>query len=156
VTAEPIDLGRFLAAHRDDFDRALSEIETGRKRSHWMWYIFPQVAGLGASSMSRRYAIVSLDEARAFLLDPTLGPNYERIVRAVWHQVVELGMTIHSIFGSPDDVKLVSSLTLFAGAARGSDIMREARPQMDDILRAAEREGLPRCATTERFLTHAH
>lgn len=155
MTTDETELGRFVVAQRDDIGRALEEIDSGRKRSHWMWYMFPQVTGLGSSPMSRQYAIHSIDEAEAFLLHPTLGPNYQRLVDAVWHQVVELGVTIESVFGSPDNVKLVSSLTLFAGVARRLDAADVSPVRMDDILRAAEREGLGRCTTTERFLAAA-
>jgi uncharacterized protein (DUF1810 family) len=152
----PTDLSRF-EAHQNDFDRAVSEIETGRKRSHWMWYIFPQVAGLGISHTSRIYAIESVAEAEAFMLHPTLGPAYRHIVDAVWHQVVEEEVTVSALFGSPDDAKLVSSLTLFAAVARrvqqpSADIANFAT-QADDILRLAYAQGLQRCTTTERFMT---
>ncbi len=149
-------LSRFVEAHGDDFDGALGEIEAGRKRSHWMWYIFPQVTGLGESPMSRRYAIDSVDEAKAFLMHPALGHNYRRIVAAVWHQVVERGVAIHALFGSPDDAKLVSSLTLFAGVARRLDLpspeLATFLANADEILRAAATQGLTACTTTEVFL----
>ena len=149
-------LGRFVEAHEDDFDRALGEIEAGRKRSHWMWYILPQVDGLGASAISRRYAIESVSEAEAFLLHPVLGEHYCRIIDAVWRQVVEQGVTIHQLFGSPDDVKLVSSLTLFAGVARRLALpppeLTTFLANADDILRVAHARGLARCTITETFL----
>ena len=151
-----IDLGRFVEAHADHFDRALDEIEAGRKQSHWMWYIFPQVDGLGASATSRRYAIASASEADAFLLHPLLGRHYRRIVDAVWRQAVERGVGIQRLLGSPDDAKLVSSLTLFAGFARRLD---PPRPEFtafldgaDEILRAAYQQGLAPCTITEAFL----
>ena len=75
VAGDPHDLNRFMLAQADDYGRALAEIRSGRKRSHWMWYIFPQVDGLGFSSMSRRFAIKSLAEARAYLAHPVLGPR---------------------------------------------------------------------------------
>ncbi len=149
------DLRRFVDAYRDDFDRALSEIEAGCKQSHWMWYIFPQVGGLGASAMSRRYAIGDPEEAEAFLLHPDLGARYCRIVDAVWQQVVERQVSIHSLFGSPDDAKLVSSLTLFAGIASTLDSPSPALAtfleRADQILEAAYEQGLARCTTTETF-----
>jgi uncharacterized protein (DUF1810 family) len=150
------DLSRF-EAHQNDFDRALVEIESGGKRSHWMWYVFPQVAGLGITGTSRIYAIATVAEAEAFLLHPALGPAYRRNVDAVWHQVVEAGVTVRALFGTPDDLKLVSSLTLFASVAR-----RLQRPapeiaafasQADDVLRIAYEQGFDRCTTTERFMT---
>jgi uncharacterized protein (DUF1810 family) len=92
---DPHDLNRFVQAQEGVYERALSEIRSGRKRSHWMWYIFPQYEGLGFSSTSRRYSIKSLAEAQAYLAHPILGPRLE-------------------IFGSPDDMKLRSCATLFA------------------------------------------
>ena len=109
--ADPHELGRFVAAQADDYDRALAEVRAGRKRSHWMWYIFPQVGGLGSSSMARRYAIGSLDEARAYLAHPVLGPRLVAIAEAA---LGVAGRSALDIFGSPDDMKLRSSATLFA------------------------------------------
>ncbi|MGZ4678602.1 MAG: DUF1810 domain-containing protein [Ilumatobacteraceae bacterium] len=153
--AEP-DLGRFVDAYRDDFDRALREIEAGRKQSHWMWYIFPQVGGLGVSAMSRRYAIGNLDEAEAFLLHPVLGDGYCCIVDAVWHQVIERSVSIRSLFGSPDVTKLVSSLTLFAGIASALDSpprsLTTLLERAGQLLEAAHAQGLGPCTTTETFL----
>jgi uncharacterized protein (DUF1810 family) len=151
-----IDLERFIDAQNDDFVRALGEIEAGRKRSHWMWYVFPQVAGLGASSMSKRYAIESVAEAEGYLAHPILGARYRQIVDAVWHQVVERGTTIRDLFGSPDDAKLMSSLGLFAGVARRLDnpppdvVTFVARSE--EILHAGDARGLARCTTTQRWL----
>lgn len=108
---DPHDLNRFVEAHARDFDRALSEIRNGQKCSHWMWYIFPQFEGLGFSSISRRYAIRSLDEAEAYLRDPVLGP---RLVECCEAALGIEGRTAYEIFGSPDDMKLRSSATLFA------------------------------------------
>jgi uncharacterized protein (DUF1810 family) len=108
---DPYDLGRFLQAQEDDYERALSEITSGRKRTHWMWYIFPQIDGLAVSSTSRRYAIKSLDEARAYLDHPILGPRLLECAEAV---VRVEGRTAREIFGSPDDLKLRSCATLFA------------------------------------------
>ncbi len=108
---DPHDLSRFLNAQADSHEIALSEIRHGRKRSHWMWYIFPQYVGLGLSPTSQRYAIKSVAEAEAYLNDPVLGPRLVECSEAVLR--VE-GRTAHEIFGSPDDVKLKSSATLFA------------------------------------------
>lgn len=108
---DPHELNRFVPAQQEDYARALAEIRSGRKRSHWMWYIFPQLDGLGFSSMAKRYAIRSLDEARAFLAHPLLGPRLLECAEAVL--AVE-GRTAHDIFGSPDDLKLRSCATLFA------------------------------------------
>ena len=113
------DLERFVEAQdaRDGdvtvYERALGELRAGRKRSHWMWFVFPQLAGLGSSYMAQTYAIASLDEAAAYLAHPILGPRLRECVAAVnAHQ----GKTAHEIMGSPDDLKLRSCLTLFAHA----------------------------------------
>ena len=111
---DPHDLRRFAIAQADDYDRALAEIRDGRKRSHWMWYIFPQFAGLGLSSTSRLYAIKSLAEARAYLDHPTLGPRLVACANALMKVEARSASTI---FGSPDDLKLKSSATLFAAVA---------------------------------------
>jgi uncharacterized protein (DUF1810 family) len=108
---DPHLLGRFLLAQRDDYEQALSEIRSGRKRSHWMWYIFPQIDGLAFSSTSKHYAIKSLDEARGYLGHPVLGPRLLECAEAV---VGLEGRTAREIFGSPDDLKLKSCATLFA------------------------------------------
>lgn len=108
------NLSRFVDAQRDVYAQACAELRAGRKTGHWMWFLFPQIAGLGASATSRHYAIRSLDEARAYLADSILGPRLREICRIVCG--VE-GRTAHEIFGSPDDMKLRSSMTLFAHAA---------------------------------------
>ncbi|MCC7091328.1 MAG: DUF1810 domain-containing protein [Nitrosomonas sp.] len=108
---DPYDLDRFVQAQAHDFELALAEIAQGQKRSHWMWYIFPQFAGLGLSSMSRRYAIESIAEAHAYLNHRLLGP---RLVQCFETLLTINDRTAHEIFGSPDDLKLKSSATLFA------------------------------------------
>jgi uncharacterized protein (DUF1810 family) len=108
---DPHDLIRFIQAQAGDYERALSEIRSGRKHSHWMWYVFPQFDGLGFSSMSKRYAIKSVAEAEAYIAHPILGPRLVECAEAVL--AVE-GKTATQIFGSPDDVKLKSCATLFA------------------------------------------
>jgi uncharacterized protein (DUF1810 family) len=108
---DPHDLDRFVQAQEGDFERALAEIRAGRKRSHWMWYIFPQYDGLGFSSTSRHYAIKSVAEAKAYLAHPVLGPRLTEIAEAAHH--VE-GRSALEVFGSPDDMKLRSCATLFA------------------------------------------
>src|SRR5947208_7328407 len=110
-THDPFDLQRFVEAQAGDHDRALAEVKSGRKRSHWMWYIFPQIDGLGFSSMSKQYAIKSLAEAEAYLRHPVLGPRLVEIAGAALG--VE-GRSALDIFGSPDDMKLRSCATLFA------------------------------------------
>jgi uncharacterized protein (DUF1810 family) len=111
---DPHDLNRFLLAQQDDYERALAEIKNGRKRTHWMWYIFPQIDGLGFSSMARRYGIKSADETRAYLAHPTLG---SRLLACAEEVVANPGSNATEIFGSPDDLKLRSSATLFASVS---------------------------------------
>ena len=108
---DPHNLVRFVQAQEDDYQRALSEIRSGRKRSHWMWYIFPQFEGLGVSSTSKRYSIKSVAEAEAYLSHPVLGPRLMECAEAALR--VE-GLSALEIFGSPDDMKLRSCATLFA------------------------------------------
>lgn len=104
------DLNRFLDAQENDFAAALAEIQKGRKQSHWMWYIFPQIAGLGFSPTSKFYAIKDRAEAENYLAHPVLSKRLVEISNALL--AVE-GKTANQIFGSPDDVKLKSSMTLF-------------------------------------------
>jgi uncharacterized protein (DUF1810 family) len=104
------DLERFVRAQQRTYETALAEIRGGRKRSHWMWYVFPQIAGLGFSETSRRYAIRDTAEARAFLAPPLLGP---RLVECFEAALSVDGRTAHEIFGSPDDLKFRSCATLF-------------------------------------------
>ena len=111
IAGDPHDLARFVEAQRDDYEQALAEIRGGRKRSHWMWYIFPQFDGLGFSSTSRRYAIKSVAEAEAYLRHPVLGPRLVECAEALLHLE---GRSASEIFGSPDDMKLRSCATLFA------------------------------------------
>jgi uncharacterized protein (DUF1810 family) len=108
---DPYDLERFVHAQSGVYDKAIAEIVAGRKRSHWMWYVFPQIDGLGFSSMSKRYAIKSLDEARAYLDHPILG---KRLVECAEAALAVDGKSASEIFGSPDDMKLKSCATLFA------------------------------------------
>ena len=108
---DPHKLNRFVQAQEDDCGQALSEIRSGRKQSHWMWYIFPQFDGLGFSSTSKRYSIKSIAEAEAYLAHPVLGPRLKECAEAVLH--VE-GRSAFEIFDSPDDLKLKSCATLFA------------------------------------------
>lgn len=121
--ADTYDLGRFVAAQEGVYGRALAELQAGAKRSHWMWFIFPQIAGLGASAMAQRYAIGSLAEARAYLAHPILGERLRACTAAV--NAVS-GRSAHAIFGAPDDVKFRSSMTLFAAAAPDEPLFAEA------------------------------
>ncbi|MBR2844334.1 MAG: DUF1810 domain-containing protein [Solobacterium sp.] len=119
-----IDLSRFIEAHQQSYQRALKEIRNGRKTSHWMWYIFPQMEGLGSSPLSQYYSIHSLDEAGAFLHDPYLGGNLLEIC----HVLTELKTNnAAEVFGRTDDTKLKSSMTLFA-------LVPNADPVFQDVL----------------------
>jgi uncharacterized protein (DUF1810 family) len=108
---DPYDLFRFVQAQSSDYERALSEIRKGRKETHWMWYVFPQFDGLAFSSTSRHYAIKSVGEAEAYLRHPILGARLRESAEATL--AVE-GRNASDVFGSPDDMKLQSSATLFA------------------------------------------
>ena len=107
---DPFDLSRFISAQEGIYDRALAELRDGLKRSHWMWYIFPQVEGLGHSPTTRLYSIKSLEEARQYLAHPVLGPRLLECAKAV---LAVQGRSAADIFGHPDDWKLQSSMTLF-------------------------------------------
>lgn len=116
------DLNRFLTAQAEDYERALAELQRGRKESHWIWYIFPQVAGLGYSSISREYAIRSKEEAAAYLEHPVLGARLKQCCEALLkHQ----GKRIQDIMGYPDDRKLRSSMTLFAMISTDESIFHQ-------------------------------
>ncbi len=115
------EMSRFVQAHRSDYQRALSEIRSGKKTSHWMWYIFPQVKGLGHSPTSAYYGIRDLDEAKAYLADPVLGAHLVEICNAL------LSLDTNDateVMGQPDDKKLRSSMTLFDAAAESSDVFQ--------------------------------
>src|SRR5258705_6143309 len=116
------DLARFVEAQEHDYVRALSEIRSGEKRSHWMWYIFPQFDGLGFSPTSRRYSIKSVAEAEAYLRHPILGPRLLESARATLG--VE-GRSAFEVFGSPDDMKLRASATLFAKGSPARTVFRQ-------------------------------
>jgi uncharacterized protein (DUF1810 family) len=151
-----IDLARFVDGYERDFERALREIRAGHKETHWMWYIFPQVDGLGSSPMAMQYAIHTRAEAEAFLTHPPLGPDYCELVDAVWQHAIGTGVSLHALFGEPDKWKLVSSLTVFAAIARGLDPSPEREKlisQVDEVLDEAGAQGLPRCATTRARLS---
>jgi uncharacterized protein (DUF1810 family) len=115
-------LERFRKAQKNSYDTALREIKNGQKRSHWMWYIFPQIAGLGYSQTAQYYAIADLDEAKKFLRDDTLGKNLIEISEALLE--VESNDATH-VMGWPDDLKLRSSMTLFALADPECDVFRK-------------------------------
>src|SRR5512134_731959 len=111
---DPYDLNRFISAQEGIYDRVLAELRGGQKRTHWMWYIFPQIDGLGHSPTTRHYAIKSLEEARRYLSHPVLGA---RLVECAESVLAVQGRSASDIFGYPDDMKLQSSMTLFARVA---------------------------------------
>src|SRR5271167_771791 len=140
TTPDPYNLQRFLDAQRASYTRAVMELEGGRKQSHWMWYIFPQIEGLGHSAMSQKYAISSLQEARAYLEHPILGPRLRECTRLV----TAIKSPIEEILAYPDDLKFHSSMTLFAHATANNQVFLEAlerffRAEFDDatLARAA-------------------
>lgn len=116
-------LDRFVLAQQATFARARAELAQGRKTGHWMWFIFPQLDGLGSSEMSRHYAITSIDEARAYLAHPVLGPRY-RDCTSVLQDIV--GVPPEAVFGAVDAAKLRSSLTLFGEAAPADPLLQAA------------------------------
>jgi uncharacterized protein (DUF1810 family) len=120
---DPYDLHRFIRSQQDTYAQAVDELAEGRKTSHWMWFVFPQLRGLGRSAMATKYGIASLDEARAYLAHPLLGPRLKQCVRLVLR--ID-GRSIHDIFGSPDDMKFRSCMTLFDLAAPQEPIFAEA------------------------------
>jgi uncharacterized protein (DUF1810 family) len=117
------DLKRFVDAQNPVYARAVSELRAGAKQSHWMWFVFPQLGGLGHSAMARRYAIASLDEAKCYLAHPVLGARLREcaaLVLAAKHR------TLAQIFCNPDDMKFCSSMTLFSHAAPQEPLFAEA------------------------------
>ena len=115
------NLQRFINAQDKSFELALTEIRGGKKRTHWMWYIFPQIRGLGFSEASKYYAIRDMEEANAFLNHPVLGSRLITICRALLDQPVN---SANKIFGSPDDMKLKSSMTLFASLPNANPVFQ--------------------------------
>jgi uncharacterized protein (DUF1810 family) len=118
---DPFDLARFVDAQDCVYAHVLNELKAGRKRSHWMWFIFPQIAGLGASPMARKFAISGRKEAEAYLAHPVLGPRLRECTKLL---IATPETSIESILGYPDDLKFRSSMTLFAKtAADNADFM---------------------------------
>ena len=120
---DPFDLQRFVDAQEPVYQQVCAELRRGRKESHWIWFIFPQLRGLGHSQMAIRYGIASRKEAEAYLQHPVLGPRLRECTGLV--NSVE-GRSIHQILGSPDDLKFRSSMTLFAGVTPGNQIFQDA------------------------------
>jgi uncharacterized protein (DUF1810 family) len=121
---ETSSLSRFLDAQKETYEKALNEIKSGRKRSHWMWYVFPQILGLGFTDISKYYAIKDLNEAKGYLNHTVLGPRLVQISRSL----LDLDTNdAHLIFGSPDELKLKSSMTLFS-------LVPNSDPVFEDVL----------------------
>lgn len=120
--SDPYDLQRFVDAQRPIYDRALAELNAGHKQSHWMWFIFPQIAGLGRSETARRYAIQNAEEAKAYVEHPLLGPRLEECAHAL---LAHAERPARQILGSPDDMKLHSSMTLFAAVAPEREVFKK-------------------------------
>jgi uncharacterized protein (DUF1810 family) len=116
---DPFALQRFVGAQAGLYDRVIAELRSGRKRTHWMWFIFPQIAGLGYSETSIYYAIKNAEEARAYLGHPVLGPRLTECAKAV---LAVKGRNTSDVFGYPDDLKLRSSMTLFAHVAESGSV----------------------------------
>ncbi|NVE01668.1 DUF1810 domain-containing protein [Massilia sp. BJB1822] len=133
------DLQRFISAQRDVYPSVLDELRAGCKRSHWMWFIFPQIAGLGHSAMAQRYALSGLDEARAYLDHALLGAR----LRECCALLLQAEHSAHAIFGATDEMKLRSSLTLFAAAAPAETLFAACLRQFFD--------GRPDAATLQRL-----
>ncbi|MGB6457033.1 MAG: DUF1810 domain-containing protein [Streptosporangiaceae bacterium] len=127
-TPDPFDLARFVAAQDADgsYQQAVAELRNGRKVSHWMWYVFPQIAGLGQSPTSKLYAISSVAEASAYLTHPVLGPRLRECAEIL---AGSSGRTAEQIFGGIDAMKLRSAMTLFRHASRGEPLFREVLEQ---------------------------
>ncbi|MGI8839175.1 MAG: DUF1810 domain-containing protein [Caulobacteraceae bacterium] len=121
MSADPYDLSRFISAQAATLNAAIEELRAGRKRTHWMWFVFPQLKGLGVTPTARFYGISGLDEATAFLEHPVLGARLKMAVEAVQAGTAP---SLHALFGSPDDLKFCSSLTLFTIAAPGGPYQR--------------------------------
>jgi uncharacterized protein (DUF1810 family) len=129
MSAGPFNLERFRQAQAPVIADVMAELAAGQKRSHWMWYVFPQIAGLGSSPMAEHYAIVSLDEARAYLADAVLGP---RLIAAVEAILGHSGRSAEAILGSIDALKFRSCLTLFLAADPAQPALREALARFYD------------------------
>jgi uncharacterized protein (DUF1810 family) len=130
--ADPFDLQRFVDAQDPVYDTVIEELRNGRKRSHWIWFVFPQLRGLGRSPTAARYGISSLDEARAYLAHEVLGPRLRECTRLV----AEIdGRSVEEVFGWPDDLKVRSSMTLFA---RATDDNADFRAVLDKFYNGEE------------------
>jgi len=153
---DTVDLERFVTKHNERFDIALDEIRAGKKQSHWMWFIFPQIKGLGRSRTAQKYGISDLLEADALLRHPTLGQNYYAIVETTWVALVQNNLDVVQMFGRVDARKLLSSLTLFEWAAAHLDSRYGPLPLSQmcaEIFEVHERH--KRCPYTLRFIAES-
>jgi len=123
VVSDPHSLQRFCDAQNPVYQQVCAELRSGQKQSHWMWFIFPQMRGLGRSATATKFGIASREEAEAYLQHPILGPRLRECTRLV--NLID-GRSINQIFGSPDDLKFRSSMTLFAAVAPGEQIFEDA------------------------------
>ena len=146
-------IARLLEAHDQDFGRALTEIRRGRKQTHWMWFIFPQVPREGDSPTASRYAVPSMEHAAAFLKHEVLGRNYLEITREARRQLIESSAQhkVLDLFGKPDHLKFVSSLTLMGASARRNELSDIAN-LCEGCLELAYSDGMSECALTKAFL----
>ena len=135
--ADPFDLQRFVDAQDRVYDTVRSELHDGRKRGHWIWFVFPQLQGLGRSPTAIHYGISSLDEARAYLAHEVLGPRLRECAQVV---VQTEGSSAEEIFGWPDNLKVCSSMTLFARATDDPDIQADFRAVLDKFYGGREDE----------------
>ena len=132
---DPYNLQRFVDAQTPVYQKVCEELRAGSKTTHWMWFVFPQIEGLGRSGMARMFAIVSMDEAQAYLEHTILGPR----LRECTHTVNIIGgRTAHQIFGYPDELKFHSSMTLFAESSSDNAVFKEAlrkyfRGELDSV-----------------------
>jgi len=120
------ELDKYLTAQAQDYERAYTEIAKGKKLSHWMWYIFPQLAGLGYSDMAKRYALQDVQQAAAYLHHPLLGPRLLDMANLL---LQHKGLSAHTLFGSPDDVKLRSCMTLFSQVPNAPSVFKQVLDQ---------------------------
>jgi uncharacterized protein (DUF1810 family) len=146
-TQDRYDLQRFVEAQEPVYDTVLAELRNGAKRSHWIWFVFPQLRGLGRSPTAQHYGIASLDEARAYLAHPVLGARLRECARLV--AGIE-GRSVDAIFGSPDNLKVRSSMTLFAHAAADGDLAADFRAVLDKFYDGQEDPATVELLSTER------
>jgi uncharacterized protein (DUF1810 family) len=120
---DPYNLQRFVDAQNPEFEQVCAELRAGQKQGHWMWFIFPQLSGLGRSQMAIKFAVSSWDEAEAYLKHKVLGPRLRECTRLV---IAVEGRTINQIFGYPDDLKFRSSMTLFSSVTSENQVFKDA------------------------------